>query len=290
MTVRHAGRTCRLACPAAEATINVRLEGGVVEREGALERRSHKQHAAARTVILVLEREIRRTALEAEPAVYAGVDAGSHLGERGSWQRAGCLTRWPRGNRALVDEYPRADAVHVPVTEERYRIRGFDSRTAVKDMFYTFVRERGKWKIASDTDLYPITLYSARGLWDFGPLSVRQSGNLLVIAQACRRCPQAPAGSISLIREALARVDSVWRKPWPHKIVVLVPRSSPELKKMIQATFNVNNFVAFTYSTIDAEHSFDYTGQRIILNPRAFFGNCPSELCIADRAPRAGKQ
>jgi hypothetical protein len=41
---------------------------------------------------------------------------------------------------------------------------------------------------------------------------------------------------------------------------------------MIQATFELDNFVAFAYSSEDLSEGIDYTGNRIILNPPAFGG------------------
>ena len=41
---------------------------------------------------------------------------------------------------------------------------------------------------------------------------------------------------------------------------------------MIQATFDLDNFVAFAYSTVDLTDGVEYTGHRIILNPPAFGG------------------
>ena len=61
---------------------------GVARRQRALEQRSHEHDAPARTVVLVLEREIRRAGLQTEAAVDAGVDARRFAGERTARQRA----------------------------------------------------------------------------------------------------------------------------------------------------------------------------------------------------------
>jgi hypothetical protein len=52
-------------------------------------------------------------------------------------------------------------------------------------------------------------------------------------------------------------------------VVILVPASQAEVARLIQATFELEHFVAFAYSTVDTEHDFRLTGNRIILNPPA---------------------
>jgi hypothetical protein len=50
----------------------------------------------------------------------------------------------------------------------------------------------------------------------------------------------------------------------------VIPSSARDLRRMLQATFDVRNFVAFAYSTVEVDKGIDYTGHRIILNPDAF--------------------
>jgi hypothetical protein len=49
---------------------------------------------------------------------------------------------------SVEKSYPEADAVSIPVTEERYRLEGFDTEEAIEDMFFTFVERDGEWLIA----------------------------------------------------------------------------------------------------------------------------------------------
>jgi hypothetical protein len=44
------------------------------------------------------------------------------------------------------------------------------------------------------------------------------------------------------------------------------------LARLIQSTFDLDNFVAFAYSTVDLAEGVDYTGHRILVNPEAFSG------------------
>jgi hypothetical protein len=183
-----------------------------------------------------------------------------------AWSRYGDLVR-PRDRAA----YPGAARVAIPVTEERYKIRGFDGTPVEDDVFYTFVERNGKWLVASDRDLDRLGLKSSRQLWDFGPISIHRSPHFLLLTHPCSApigCAQLPSGMLDLAERALARVDKFWPLPWRHRIVIAAPTTTAELKRILQATFDVNKFVAFAYSSEDIEHGLRFIGRRIILNWR----------------------
>lgn len=192
---------------------------------------------------------------------------------RVAWERRGDLVR-PRD----LDGYPDADAVSIPLTEERYRIDGFDRREAVEDMYYTYVRRDGEWLIAEDTDLNDMTLYTARHLWDSGRLRATRSEHFLMLSHRCESCSPLGDDFLELAEQGLERARRYWRGPFKRRIVVLVPRSGDELERMIQATFDLDNFVAFAYSTVDVTDGVDYTGHRIIPNPQAFSDRATSSI------------
>jgi hypothetical protein len=166
--------------------------------------------------------------------------------------------------------YPGADAVAIPVTEERYRLDGFDRDEAIEDMYYTFVQRDGEWLIAEDTDLDDLTFYSGRHLWDFSRVNAKRAGRFLLLEPQCRRCPQAPGAAIRLARRALQRVRGYWDAAWNKRVPIVIPTSSKDLKRMLKVTFELDNFVAFAYSSVDRSDGVDYTGHRILLNPDAF--------------------
>jgi hypothetical protein len=195
-----------------------------------------------------------------------------------NWDRYGDLAR-----PSNVDGYRDADAVAIPVTEERYRISGYDRQPAVEDMYYTFVQRDGRWLIGEDTDLDDLTLYTARHLWDFGPVRKLSSEHFLLLQHPCLPeipCPSVGEDLLSLAEQALDRVARYWRVPWQRKVVLLVPGSEEELRRMIQATFELDDFVAFAYSTVDLDNGIDYTGHRIILNPDNFIGRPSSSSLV----------
>jgi hypothetical protein len=186
------------------------------------------------------------------------------------WDRYGDLV-----TEAVESSYPNADAVAIPLTEERYRLAEFDEQPAVEDLFLTFVKTDGDWRIADDTDLDDLAFYSSRHAWDFGLVDQERRGPFLLLSHPCRAggpCGSAPAGLLDLAETALQRVDAYWDAPWTGRVPVLIPRSSHELERMLQITFDIDNFVAFAYSTVDSRDGIDYTGHRIVLNPKAFVG------------------
>lgn len=188
---------------------------------------------------------------------------------RVAWERRGDLVR-----RQDEARYLGAEEVTIPLTEERYRIAGFDRAEAVEDLYYTYVKEDGRWLIAEDSDLNDITMYSARHLWDFGRLRIRESEHFLMLEHPCRKagCRSLGEDFLDLAEQGLDQADRYWDGPFQRRIVVLVPRNGEELKRIIQSTFDLEDFVAFAYSTVDPLDGVDYTGHRIIPNPRAFEG------------------
>lgn len=189
------------------------------------------------------------------------------------WSRHGDLAR-----ASDLGRYPGADAVSIPLTEERYRIGAFDQREAVEDIFFTFARQDGAWRIVDDSDLTHVGLPSARHLWDFGPVTRARSRHFLLLRHTCGSrigCPPSTEGVLALAEEALQRVESYWHVPWRKRVVVVAPTTTTELTRMLQTTFDLDNFVAFAASSVDLERGFSYGGHRILFNPEAI-ANRPS--------------
>lgn len=186
---------------------------------------------------------------------------------RAAWERVGDLIR-PSDRR----RYPDAEDAALPVTEELYRIAGADTAPAIEDHFYTFVKQDGQWLVAEDGDLDDLGLQTARHMWDFGPVDLTERGRFLVMEHPCRRkrpCGELPRGFFSLAEQALERVGNYWSRRAGDRIVVLVPSSRRELARMLQVTFDTQNFVAFAYSTVDSRSGYDFTAPRIVFNNKS---------------------
>ena len=186
---------------------------------------------------------------------------------------------WDRyGDLAVRDlrRRHRAEEVALPVTMERYRIRGFDQADAVEELFLTFVQRGDEWFVAQDEDLDDVGIYSARHLWDFGAVETDRSANFRAFRHTCASaigCVGVAPSILQTTETALGRMSQHWPAEWSGKVVVLIPTTTDELARMIQATFPLDNFVAFAYSTEDRSGGgLEYTGHRILLNPSAFAG------------------
>jgi hypothetical protein len=71
---------------------------------------------------------------------------------------------------------------------------------------------------------------------------------------------------LDLAERALVRVDQRWPLAWHQRVPIFAPSSTEELRRIIQATFDLDVFVAFAYSGVDRARGWDLVGHRIILN------------------------
>lgn len=163
------------------------------------------------------------------------------------------------------DRYGRQ--VVIAGVEERFRITGFDEHPALGALFYTFVRREDRWLIANDTDLEDLGLFTARQPWDFGPVSVLTSEHFIVV---CHPEDVEPAGRMLDIAEAaLPGVARVWTQPWAGRAVIVIPATPSELSRLLDATFDVSNFVAVAASSVDLDEGWNPV-TRVIINPDTF--------------------
>jgi hypothetical protein len=94
-------------------------------------------------------------------------------------------------------------------------------------------------------------------------------------------CVSVSPQLLEATEHGLERVRRYWPAAWSGRVVVLVPSETEELARMIQATFPLENFVAFASSSEDRSEGLEYTGHRIVLNPSSFLGRTgESELSI----------
>lgn len=164
--------------------------------------------------------------------------------------------------------YPGAERVSVPLTIERYRLGGYDPDPVVRDHYFTFVRRDGAWFIASDSDLEDLGFFSARAPWELSEVQVERSPRFISVAGECAVCDSA-SSLFPLASQALEHVDDWWDQPWHKRVPVLIPSGSADLARMIEATYPVDDFVAFAFWTgADGEPP----GARIVVNPQGFEG------------------
>jgi hypothetical protein len=179
------------------------------------------------------------------------------------WERTGDLATGRDRRRYAAD-----DVVLLHVLE-RYRIEGYDPAPAVEDLFFTFVERNGTWSIANDSDVADVGLLSARHLWDFGPVEAQRSEHFLLLRHPCGSkagCVEIPPTFLATAEDALDQVARYWTVPWVRRVAIVAPSTTAELGRIVQATFELDDFVAFAYSTYDPDQDFHLTGHRIMLN------------------------
>ncbi|MDQ1689516.1 MAG: hypothetical protein QOK42_2491 [Frankiaceae bacterium] len=151
-----------------------------------------------------------------------------------------------------------------------YQIAGFDPQPTVDEIYPTFVQRSGQWYLGAVDDLVSSGLTTQKGPWDFGPLLVTRTRSSIVFGHK---------GSTALARlvggeidRAVPRVDAVWRRPWAHKAVVILPATQQELETLIDEP-NLDQIAAV--ATAESAARADGTqqapvGDRVMVNPKNF--------------------
>jgi hypothetical protein len=194
----------------------------------------------------------------------------------------------------LAERYASADEVFLPPVEGRYRIEGADTTDALDGLFYTFLRRDGQWRIVSDSDLADLGLPSARNPWDFGPVTVHRTDHFTVLFDRRDRARALEVAGVA--EEAYGRLAATYNRPLPDQFVFVLPHTVAQLRDMIQATFDLSNFVAFAAATVDRDRGWESTAPRIyaqeenlIQTPKPFqLQTLHHELIHAAAFPLAG--
>jgi hypothetical protein len=147
-----------------------------------------------------------------------------------------------------------------------YALAGYDTEPTVQEQYLTFVQRRGTWLLASDRDFESAGQQSARGLWDFGPVVALRSPRVLVLGHP---------GSAGIMHSILAaadaavpRVSEVW-PDWSGKVVVLVPGSAGELRRLVGHAGDLSRLAAIASADAGVAGG-PPTGRRVAVNPAPF--------------------
>lgn len=161
----------------------------------------------------------------------------------------------------LAARYPSAEAVFLPPLEARYRLTGIDTIDAVDGFYYTFLLREGRWRIVSDRDLEDIGLPSARNLWDYGPVSQQRTEHFTILHDPADR-KRAQAIGV-LCEQGYARLIAAFGATVPAQVVVVLPHSLDQLREILQATFDLSNFVAFASASVDRDEDWESTAPKV---------------------------
>lgn len=146
----------------------------------------------------------------------------------GTWRYEVYGDEWA-ADPGLVDTRKYRAEVWLPYVRLLYRLDGFDTDPVVRALDYTFVRRGSRWYLASDTDLdergKPRPL---RDPWDFGPVVVRRTKHVLVIAH-----DEKSAGMVAeAADDAVRNVTTIWGDDWQQAAVVVVARDENEHRSL----------------------------------------------------------
>jgi len=176
----------------------------------------------------------------------------------------------PDLSSGLLAKY-RTDAVFLPQVDIHYRLRDVDPTDEVDTVWYTFVLRAGKWRIISDTDVEDIGLQTARNPWDFGAVARKDTAHFAILFDP--RDTKRATTILATAEEAYGRlVATIGRTP-PAHIPIVLPHDLDQLAQMIQATFDVSNFVAFASANTERDDGFGFTAPRVYIqdtNLRAY--------------------
>lgn len=164
---------------------------------------------------------------------------------------------------------PAADEVHVATVLEQLAFKSFDATPTSDDLYLTVIRRGTTWSIVADDNLDAIGFLSARNLWDFGPVGQVARGQVLVLYQGDRATAQRIlASTIAAIKYDVGK----WPLRWPESIVVIIPKSTSELSRILQTTFDLGPFVAFSAASLSRPAGqYRLTGNRVYVQPGTFF-------------------
>ena len=161
----------------------------------------------------------------------------------------------------LAARYPGAEAVFLPPVEAHYRLTGIDTVDAIDGYYYTFLLRDGRWRIVSDRDLEDVGLPSARNLWDYGPVHQQRTAHFTILHDPADRKRAEAMGT--LCEQGYSRLKSVFDRATPEQIVVVLPHTLDQLREILQATFDLSNFVAFASAAVDRDDDWQSTAPRV---------------------------
>lgn len=151
----------------------------------------------------------------------------------------------------------------------RHRLRGYDRapRTSVEKL--DLVRRDGRWYVAGERR------GSARQLWEQGRVTtVRGSRSLVLSTLADRKVLRGVARAAD---RAVPAVSAAWPRPWPERLVVLVPASVRGMGELLGASADAYAGIAAVTSSQSAGRRASGGGpgraapaDRVVVNPEAY--------------------
>jgi hypothetical protein len=166
---------------------------------------------------------------------------------------------------------PNASSYHAPTWAPEffalhYRLGSFDNKPTTLQQYPTFVERDRHWYLASLTDYAPRHHISATDIWDYGPVKVLRSHNVLVLGAASQSTTMTEVAR--QVHAAIGPVTAVWGKDWARRAVVLVPETMREMALIDGYRGNLRNLAALTSAEVSTTAGNPApVGDRITINP-----------------------
>lgn len=147
-----------------------------------------------------------------------------------------------------------------------YRLRGFDRRATSLQQYPTFVLRSTGWYLTSFDDFRARGDRSSTDLWDYGPVVVVRTPQVLVLGHPSARLVMD--GIATEVAADIPRVSAVWGHRWSERAVVLVPATQRELGRVVDDYGDLDNIAAVATAEVQIGSGRpDPVGNRIGINP-----------------------
>ncbi|HUR75770.1 MAG TPA: hypothetical protein VMZ00_15925 [Sporichthya sp.] len=144
------------------------------------------------------------------------------------------------------------------------RISGYDNADSTHDEVLTFTPREGRWYVSGRW------VAPGRGnqqLWDAGHVHALASDHALVLGLPEDDVLRPIATEVD---EAVPRVDEVWGKNWPRKVLVLVTRTEDEMAELLGGKASTyGQLAAITRGELGVAEE-TAAAERVVINPRAY--------------------
>lgn len=143
----------------------------------------------------------------------------------------------------------------------RYRLRGDDRAPVTATERLALVERGSHWYVNSELP------DSDRQLWEQGEITVVRGGHSMVLGVG-RSQEELHALARDADRAVLA-VDGLWRREWPHRVVLEAPGSLRRMAQLLDAPAKSYEGIA-AVTTGEAGGSSKAPADRIVINPEAY--------------------
>lgn len=144
------------------------------------------------------------------------------------------------------------------------RITGYDNADSIHDEVLTFTPREGRWYVSGRW------VAPGRGneqLWDVGRVNALSSDHSLVLGLPDDEVLQPIADEVDA---AVPRVEEVWGKNWPRKVLVLVTRTEDEMADLLGGKASAYaQLAAITRGELGVAEE-TAAAERVVINPRAY--------------------